>query len=244
MGIQDAPLGDGGPAPWIDHTTLACAEGVDVAIAQRAVAIATGLLWSLSGRRFGASPPITERPCLRSSCVPSRRYAHQARPCDRLGATLVLSAPVYEVTEVLIDGDPFDDWRVDDHRLLVRTDGLRWPSTQDLDLPTTDEGTWSYTYSVGLAVPATGLYAAEVLACEYVKAMTSGKCRLPQRLRQVSRQGLSFDIIDPQEFLVDGRLGINEVDTFLVAVNPHGLSSRSTVMSPDRPRPRRAGLGS
>lgn len=228
------PSGLGGPcAPWVTAGELDCST-VDEAIREEAVVVATELLWALSGRRYGASCPTTIRPCLRSHCGP--RPPAAAFPCSRLGAVLDLGIVVHEVLEVLIDGEEFTEWTLDNHRLLRRTDGYQWPATQDLAAAETEAGTWSVSYTVGADVPVSGKLAARVLACEFATFLAGGKCKLPARLRNVSRQGVSMEVIDPQEFLVDGRLGIFQVDAFLVAVNPHGLAAPSRVMSPDMPR--------
>ena len=63
---------------------------------------------------------------------------------------------------------------------------------------------------------------------------TSARC--PQRVTQVSRQGMSWTLLDPQDFLDKGRTGIYQVDLFLSTVNPRRRRLRSRVFSPDVPR--------
>jgi hypothetical protein len=67
-------------------------------------------------------------------------------------------------------------------------------------------------------------------------------CVLPQRLRSISREGVSLDFADPLLFLDQGgRVGIYEVDLWLQSVNPGKLMRRSTVRSLSRP-PRSRGF--
>lgn len=228
------PSGLGGPcAPWVDADDLPC-DTVDLAIREEAVVVATELLWALSGRRFGASCPVVIRPCLAATCPPSQPA--NAFPCSLIGTVLDLGTVVHEVIEVRINGAVFAGWVLDNYRLLRRTDGYAWPDFQDLNVDETQAGTWSVSVTVGSDVPALGMAAARVLACEVALDLAGGKCKLPDRLRSVNRQGVSLEIADPEDYLVDGRLGIKMVDRFLYATNPHGLSAPSRVLSPDMPR--------
>jgi hypothetical protein len=52
----------------------------------------------------------------------------------------------------------------------------------------------------------------------------------------VTRQGVSFQMFDPQMFINQGRTGIYEVDVFIASVNPGRASKRARVFSPDQPR--------
>src|SRR5690606_2565861 len=108
--------------------------------------------------------------------------------------------------------------------------------------PATEPGTWSITYSYGTAVPAAGVLAAEVLACELLLGWTGDPgCRLPKRLTNITREGITATFLDSFQFLNDGRFGIYEIDTFINAVNPDGLQRSARVLDPYRraSRPRR-----
>ena len=59
------------------------------------------------------------------------------------------------------------------------------------------------------------------------------ECVLPQRVTPISRQGVSWTLLDPQDFLDNGRTGIYHVDLFLRTVNPDRARLRSRVFSPD-----------
>lgn len=138
--------------------------------------------------------------------------------CDLHSSVLLPGTPVVEVIEVLIDGEPFDSWAIVDDRWLIRTDGCRWPCCQALGKPATDEGTWEITYTYGAMPPVAGVLAAEVLACELAKSWEKPgdpDCRLPRRLTQMTREGITVATLDPFQFLDDGRFGLYEVDTFI-----------------------------
>lgn len=61
-------------------------------------------------------------------------------------------------------------------------------------------------------------------------------CRLPERVTSVAREGISYTLIDPQEFLNEGRTGLYFVDLVLAA---YGGRGRTSVITPEMPPPRR-----
>jgi hypothetical protein len=158
--------------------------------------------------------------------------------------------PVQEVTEVIINGVviPPDEYQLQDYRQLVRvrtsasaepTEMWGWPIFQVLDLPLTEVGTFGVTYTYGVAPPVSGFNAACALGKQLVlNALGEDNC-LPQRVTRVSRQGVSVDVTDVQDFLAKGRVGIFEIDLFLDTYNPTGQRMKSLVWSPDLGRPRR-----
>jgi hypothetical protein len=224
------------------------------------IAVASAWLWRLSGRRFSGECEATVRPvgdgCHAGAAVVAgggdqvwfdsrtgqygligwrdgfRRWRREGVDEITLGFF-----PVREIVDVKIDGAVFGGWRLDDSRWLVRTDGQRWPSRQRLDLPDSEPGTWSVTLRYGDDPPADGRLAARVLACELVQAVFApDKTRLTPRVTSIARQGISAVVFDPIQLVERGRFGIVEVDAFLASVNPHGLTQRAVVMSPDVPR--------
>lgn len=153
-----------------------------------------------------------------------------------------LPGPVNAVVEVRIDGDviPADQYRLNrrtDKGELVRVGGLEgpcWPTCQNLELPNTEPGTFSILYLRGKAVPTAGQRALGSLACEiYKQCVGAAGCRLPERVRTVTREGVTYDMFDPGEWLEDGYTGLRDVDTWLSSVNPHHLRQPSAVFSLD-----------
>ena len=143
------------------------------------------------------------------------------------------------VTEVKVDGMVLDPaaWRLDPGGLLVRTDGQGWPLCQDLTKPDTEEGTWSVTYTPGVAVDGLGARAAGVLAGQFVRACSGGQCELADNVTQIVRQGVTLSL--GVGAFPNGRTGIRAVDAYLERWNPHGHTTPPTVYSPDVRRPRR-----
>jgi hypothetical protein len=156
---------------------------------------------------------------------------------------VVLPGGVYQVLQVLIDGVELSpsSYRLDDNRLVVRTDGGQWPMCNNLGSNDTEVGTWSITAQWGEPLPEIGKIAVGELACEFGKYLGGQDCVLPQAVTSLSRQGVSLTFADPNEVLKEGRLGLHFTDMFLSAFNPGGLRARSQVYSVDGPNPRRAG---
>lgn len=225
-------------------------EDVDDEVVDSAITLAGDLLYSFSGRQFSGTCEETIRPCTSGrTCFEALGWdftGHGGYPIDISLLPLPICCcvcvpqydlgkwPVTDVTEILINGVAFTDYRVDDYRWIVRLDGDGWPRCQHITLPTTEDGTWSVTFEYGLAIPPGGVTAANRLACELARAGAGKKCALPGRATRVDRQGVSVTLIDPAQ-LEKGRTGIFEVDLWLAAVNPDNRRSGTRLWSPDLP---------
>lgn len=154
---------------------------------------------------------------------------------------VVLPGPVGFVESVQIGTEvlPESWYRVDGGNRLVWTGpdvADCWPLCQDMSGALGDENTFFVTYLNALPVDGLASYAAGVLACEFAKACTGAKCRLPAGVSAVVRQGVAFTITSNA---FDGaRTGILEVDAWLRSVNPNSLVQPSRVWSPDITKPR------
>lgn len=258
---------DFGPcAPWDVRWTCDVSTESPTATGIAASA-ATYVLWSLSGRQFGTCT-TTLRPC-RKECYDQAwwnsysmpwtsywDYADSNYPWFVLGcggcrgtcscsavSEVVLPSPVSSIVQVKLDGAvaPTGSYRVDNNRLLVRTDGLAWPSCNNLNKDDTQVGTWSVTAVYGQPVPPLGQLAMGELGCELLKAMRGEECRLPPGVTQLTRQGVTVSIPDFGDLFRDGRTGLYLTDMFLASSNPHRLQQRSRIYSPDKVIQRRAG---
>lgn len=238
---------------------------------QTAVTSATEVLWALSGRRFGTCTVTLRpcrRECMDQwpwgwsewggSSTLDRWVWSDYRywvplgcggsgcsggcSCTELSET-ILPGPVSSVVSVKLDGTPMatGSYRMDNNRLLVRTDGQKWPFCQDLSKDDTQPGTWSVTFSVGEPVPVSGQLAVGELGCEILRALNGQDCRLPPGVTSLVRQGVSIQIPDFGELIRDGRTGLYLVDMFLASANPHRLTQRARVYNVDRPTVRRTG---
>lgn len=244
-------------------------DTLNPAVTGLAVSMATETLWALTGQRFGLCE-VTLRPCRRDCHTGSffddfgPPWAGGSYPqpaliggqwfnltcgscagdcsCTSVSEVL-LPAPVLRIVEVLIDGTPLvtGAYRVDNNRLLVRTDGGEWPRCNDLTLDDGEAGTWSVTAAYGEELPDGAALAVGELACEIAKAADGGDCRLPPGVQQLVRQGVTISYPDVGELFRQGRTGLYLVDMFVSTWNPYGLRQRSRVYSVDRPSVRRAG---
>jgi hypothetical protein len=227
-----------------------------------AVEMATEMLWRRTAGRFGLCPELI-RPCRRRCTpdgygtgflfdrrgFPVDPYQDdrgrwfnvgcgcRATDCSCSPLCIIeLPGPVNSVVTVKINGLVVDDYRLDRRpgkARLIRTGDACWPTCQDLTLPDTEQGTFSILYMRGLAVPAGGIRALGSLANEIYRQCTHQKCRLPDRVKSVTREGLTFDVFDPGEWLDQGLTGLRDVDTWLRSVNPHQHTQPPGVFSLD-----------
>jgi len=259
---QAAPTGLCEPWPVIWCPNLPTGSE---AVTGNALAAASEALWAATAQRFGLCTE-TIRPC-RRDCGGSWPFADSwwewmggtwPRPLLYDGAwynitcggcangcscgvleEALLPGPVYEIIEVKVDGVPLPttSYRLDNGRLLVRTDGGRWPACQDLAAEDTEVGTWSVTARFGEPVPILGQQAVGELACEMVRAMLGEDCRLPKNIQQLVRQGITISFPEDSELV--SRLYFGGM--FIRAFNPAGLVARPQVYDVDGPMFRRTG---
>lgn len=162
--------------------------------------------------------------------------------------------PLRSITQVKIDGVviPPDEYRIDDHRWLSRvrptissepTERYGWPATQSLDLPDTEESTFSVTCTYGIDPPYAGKLGAAALAAHIAGQynQTSGR-NLPTRTQSVTRSGVNIQIGDSLAWVAEGMTGVYEADVFIRFYNPSGATRRASVYSPDIGTSRRAGV--
>lgn len=249
------------PVTWTCDT-----DTFNPAVTGAAVSMATEFLWAATGMRFGVCE-ITLRPC-RRECQTSGFYDDFGPPwsgsypqpaligglwfnlvCGSCPGScscgpveeVVLPAPVNRIVEVLIDGTPLATgaYRVDNNRLLVRTDGGRWPRCNDLSRDDTEPDTWSVRAAYGEELPEGASLAVGQLACEIVKSAMGGDCKLPAGIQQLVRQGITISYPDVGELFRQGRTGLYLVDMFISTWNPYQLKQRSRVYDVDRPSVRR-----
>ena len=127
-------------------------------------------------------------------------------------------------------------WIVEDRQFLVRTDGQAWPYCQNLNEPLTADNTFGVAYRWGEPVPLGGQVAAGMLACELAKECMGQPCRLPGRVTQISRDGVSMTL-DPLLFYKNGLTGLPSVDQWILSVNPYGAKRPSIVKYPGSRKP-------
>lgn len=221
--------------------------------AQYAVDAASWILYKLTAEKYPGVRMSTEWYGLQTTSCYAGCYSYaSASPLDALVARphhhyfLDLSyydaprqvrlrhKPINSVSLVKVGTETVaaSAYYVANNAYLVHQNNCGWELNRGLEV----------TYSHGVNPPAAGKRAAERLANEFILSFQgSEQCRLPDRVTSVSRQGTSYTIMDPMEFMKDGRTGIYEVDLFIAAANPAGARLRPKVFSPDKPRGERRG---
>ena len=225
-----------------------------------AVKTASYLLWGMSGRKYSGTTTVTERyvsvydPYLRAGAsimtysptliqgeVKNLRiggsglYGDDDYLGDGTSSNTRIRLRGRKVVKIHtvrdIDGNIIDpsQYYLVEHSTLLATPGATWtPSNVEV------------TYTYGTPPPTAGKNAARMLAIELVKLYEGDDtCALPQRVTSISRQGISYTVLDNQDFIDDLRTGLYAVDLFLKTSNPDKARARARVFSPDVPKARR-----
>ena len=224
---------------------------------EEAARVASYLLWSMSGRKYTGETTVTER----YTCTLRN---NRLGPSTKTNSPVLFGGDVYNIPSG--DYDEYSELSSDGmspesriklrgrpitkiHAIRNRTGEILDPSSYYLVDHSTihiKAGTpWTpcnteVTYSYGTPVPVAGKMAARKLAIEFARLWSGDdQCELPQRVTSVSRQGVSYTILDNQEFIDELRTGLYEIDLFLKVVNPDNARRKSKVFSVDTPRARR-----
>jgi hypothetical protein len=244
---------------WTNVEDLGSAYA-DSDYAYDAVKTASYLLWGMSGRKYSGTTTVTERyvsvydPYLRAGAsimtysptliqgeVKNLRiggsglYGDDDYLGDGTSSNTRIRLRGRKVVKIHtvrdIDGNIIDpsQYYLVEHSTLLATPGATWtPSNVEV------------TYTYGTPPPTAGKNAARMLAIELVKLYEGDDtCALPQRVTSISRQGISYTVLDNQDFIDDLRTGLYAVDLFLKTSNPDKARARARVFSPDVPKARR-----
>lgn len=138
-------------------------------------------------------------------------------------------SPVHQIFEITINGEVQDlsKYQLRNYSFIVQKNRQYWNlnSAQEVCV----------TYQYGTPPPRAGVVAATRLADELLLAYDgSDQCAIPANVTSVSRQGVDFQMFDPQTFISEGRTGIQEVDFFIQAANPGKARKRARLYSPTR----------
>jgi len=224
--------------------------GSAAAARQAAENLAVQVLWGLSGRQFGICGYIV-RPCLALTPDQHRRPGTPALtayvvswegdhwenlPCGCSGMcrtagprAVHLPGPARDIIAVTVAGVILpDDQYVLEGDILHRV-GRSWPR-QNLSRPMGEPDTWSVEYLRGNPVPPGVDRLTGLLAKEFLAACGGGTCRLPRTVTSVTRQGISYQVFNPNDIYESGKTGLTEVDMWLAAVNPHRLLAAPAVL--------------
>ena len=225
--------------------------------AYEAAKAASNILWALSGRKYSGVTTVTERYVCATLAY---RYGSSSRNTradlvlgevynmpysDMDSYTAVTTDGLSPQSRLRLRGRPItkihamrnragviinpNSYYLVDHSTIQSVAGSRW-SPCDSEI----------TYTYGIEPPTMGKMAARALAMEFCKLWNGDDdCILPQRVTSISRQGVSYTILDSQDFIDDMRTGLYSIDLFLKSVNPDKARNKARVFSPDVPRGRR-----
>lgn len=241
---------------WVTPEELGTYTNSDYAY--EACKSASYLLWGMSGRKYSGLTTVTERyvssydPYLRSggssltyspvllqgnvvNMPTGGRYADDDFQGDGTSSNSRVRLRGRKVVKVHtlrdLDGNIIEPskYYLSDHSTIFGIAGAGWSPSQV-----------EVTYTYGTPPPTAGRAAARVLATELVKLYEDDDtCALPQRVTSISRQGVSYTVLDNQDFIDELKTGIYAIDLFLKTVNPDKARARARVFSPDQPRARR-----
>ena len=81
-----------------------------------------------------------------------------------------------------------------------------------------DDNVVQIAYRIAANLPPGSEATVAWLATEYGKAAAGQTCALPERITSITRQGVSWTMLDPQDFYDKGLTGMARVDNWLVPV--------------------------
>lgn len=194
---------------------------------------ASNILYARTCYRYPGVCQKTVRPCLGccSSC---------SGPCgcgaEYNAIELVSDAPILSIVSVTINGTPVDplNYRLDEDARIVRTDGDKWPTSNNLGLTNymTNGDDVVVVYETGRPIPTELQMACSELACELKKACNGdSSCTLPSHVKSVTRRGVEYDINDLQVMLLNGYTGNPIID---YAISRYGNCPKSSMYDPTR----------
>lgn len=254
-------------SPWATSEDAPAAilalEDVDLDAVDVAFAIASDILYDLSGRIYPGLCSDVIRPQAQWAPIEygswlrnlPAQYAtafgwcacHRGREtgCASVPEIKLPGHPVQRATIVVkIDGDVFDAWELHDGRYLVRTDGNGWPCCQDMRLPDTELRTFSISYGYGRGPDLGGVQACALLGSSFYldfnPQFRSACGSIPKRATNVVRQGISIQLKTVKDMIAAGSTGLDFVDLWLNSKKVGKSMRPSTVMSPATRRGRSA----
>lgn len=201
---------------WVDKSELVNDSSL---IAEEAIEMATAIIFKLTGSQYTGIYEAEE--CF-SRCV-SESVVHRPKLIDGKMYNLPLSSkcidnrlyvrgtPVYSIKSVSINGKPVDKelYGILDNIAIVRKDGQQILSSTDKVC---------ITYTTGRRIPKPLKRAVRRLADELILwDLDDDSCAIPTNAMSISRQGESFTLMSPEDFISEGKTGIYDVDQLIKA---------------------------
>lgn len=184
---------------------------------------ATWVCWALSGRKLHAAGQRVE----------TYKMPPGTNGKIRLGMTPVESLDLVEKIDTCPGGEESVLDGICNVGSLVRVSAPRYPAIGPIEQSGCGENLYRLTYTIKSNLPPGTQKAVEFLALQNLKALAGdSKCKLPERVQSISRQNVSWTLIDPMDFLEKGKTGLVRVDAWLAAVNPAGAKSKARIVHP------------
>lgn len=183
--------------PFAEFADITCdCEGVGEDAVDEFIAQATDALVIMSGFQYRGVCTETFRPRGPSNSICGCYSAWTCNCTPLRGFTLpgpvaMDSGGDWDIN-VTIDGQPFTDWALVDGNFLVRTDGLSWPSCQDVGLAANAVGAFAVEVTYGEPVSIIARNAVAEIVCLFLKRNPNNQRGLPAQTRQVSAQGVTI----------------------------------------------------
>jgi hypothetical protein len=268
MAPQDVPWPEFGPCqPWIDCGDIraVCEAEGDDALLDGIAAMASQIMFLISGRQYTGNCERTVRPCetVQNACWGGMNgwvgwpwawtwdggswgwYDSMGCHCGckALSRVMLPGYPVTTITEVKIDGivQAAATYRLDEWQFLTR---MRDPAEPTIPLfwPACQimdlDDTESGTWSVSYLSGVAPPLAGKAAATALACELLPGAdCKLPTNAVRIVRQGLTIERLQPlAQMLLRGETGIVAIDAFMAAYNPNRLRRRPAIWSPDGPK--------
>jgi hypothetical protein len=203
---------------WASPEDFALANSTSLEEAVDAIAEATWLVWSLTGRRYHG--------------IECREDEYQ----HRRGICLIELEhdPVLSVTNAVkvINGEEQElRWSASPGgrvRICCGGSGSTGRGAfgvgfgQGICTASCDDSVIRVRYKIDSNLPPGAVRVVNRLAREFWKSASGTACALPERITNVSKQGVSWTILDPLDFLDKGLTGIGAVDSWISALNGRG----------------------
>jgi hypothetical protein len=195
-----------------DFTEVVYWERDDQAAAEQkiledAIAQASWVLWSLTNGAFHGEQCWAEDYKLTGCKIRLRRG-----PVEFIKS-------VERVHHCGTDADPWNDWCLEAVNVVsfccapgTGSVGQFYPRTFMCGC---DGNVFRITYAIDNNLPPGTSAIVGWLACEYAKAAANKACSLPERVQSITRQGVSWTVLDPQDFLTKGYTGMGRLDHWL-----------------------------
>lgn len=217
-----------------DNSKCKIAQGIDPEddLIIDAIMDASLVMFYLTGKQFNGTATTTVTPkCECYDCAP-----------NRITMGLWPVTAIVAVRENGVDQDPAD-YHIDEYRYIVKNDGTAFPrcaNWYEAAAGPDDDEEHGYVFEItvehGIPAPRLLKRAVSALACNFYSLNADDDCTdcdLPERITNISRQGVSWEVADFVALMQQGSTGIWAVDIAVKVFNPMGLQSPSFVWTPE-----------